>query len=187
MGVVAYQFPEQVLPYGRPTAPTTCTYSSAPFNLEQALLLEHTHALLFQVGTLSDARFVLLTAHIGEPRSQLDREGYSTAKESSEKQARALAAQWGKFLLDPQAPYDADALTETVDPLFDALSRLGAGAIDLRGLSPERANGVHLAVVLRATFSTRELTPGWDEALEVARKALQRDHLDETDALVGMI
>lgn len=126
-------------------------------------------------------------SRIGTQESQLDSAGFKDARKKIVDEAKDMEAQWGKLVLERNAEVTANALSATVKPLFKALSSLGAGAIDLRSLPAERVNGVHLAVVLRATLSQKELTPGWEEALEVARAALRRDGIDEADALIGMI
>jgi hypothetical protein len=136
---------------------------------------------------ITDARFTALPPQPGTQRSLLDSEGFERVRSEGLTAVRTLATQWKKRLLDREAPVSANALTSTVKPVFHALSSLGAEAIDLRNLPVEQVNGVHLAVVLRATLSFKERTPGWEEALQVARAALQRDRIDENDALIGLI
>lgn len=96
-------------------------------------------------------------------------------------------APWKLLVLDPSARIDAETLSQTTIPLFKSLSGGGPLAIDLTDLPQDRINGVHLAVVLRATFGRRHDTPGWDDALNQARIALRRDGLNEGDALMGLI
>jgi type I restriction enzyme R subunit len=93
---------------------------------------------------------------------------------------------WKSLVIDPAAKIDAEALSKTTMPLFKALSAGGPKSIDLTNLPQDRINGVHLAVVLRATFARRHETPGWDDALTQARIALKRDGLSEDDALMGL-
>jgi hypothetical protein len=70
---------------------------------------------------------------------------------------------------------------------MQALLAYGPAAIDLRGLPVDRVNGMHLAVVLRATFSRKAQTPGWDQALVIAQAALQRDNISVASALGGLL
>lgn len=96
-------------------------------------------------------------------------------------------APWKKLVLNPTAKADAASLYETTMPLFQALADGGPQSIDLTDLPFERVNGVHLAVVLRATFSHKHEVLGWQEALHKARMALRRDGLSEQDALMGLL
>jgi hypothetical protein len=139
-----------------------------------------------EIKTISGARFLIFLKRPGTDTSPLDCDGFSKARERSTEETKALAAKWMSLMLDKSAPVNANALTKTVKPLFEALSRYGAGAVDLRGLRAEQVNGVHLAVVLRATFSRKQQTLGWEHALSVARDALRRDGLEDDDALAGL-
>ncbi|MNX82943.1 hypothetical protein D3C86_1146860 [compost metagenome] len=94
---------------------------------------------------------------------------------------------WKKLVLNPSAKIDAASLSETTMPLFQALADGGPQSIDLADLPLERVNGVHLAVVLRATFSRKHEVSGWHEALHKARTALRRDGISEEDALMGLL
>jgi len=139
--------------------------------------------------SISNAQFASM---VGQPTTEmadslLDSVGFKTARTAHQKEIAELAAGWKRQLLDRHAELSANALTKTVKPVFKALTLFGAGAVDLRGLSVETVNGVHLAVVLRATLTRKAQTLGWSEALSVARAALQRDGIDETDALAGLI
>lgn len=139
--------------------------------------------------SISDAKFAPM---VGRPitemaESLLDSVGFKAARTAHQKAISELAATWKQQLLNRHAELSANALTKTVKPVFKALTLYGAGAIDLRGLSADTVNGVHLAVILRATLTRKSMTPGWSEALSVARTALHRDGIDETDALAGLI
>ena len=70
---------------------------------------------------------------------------------------------------------------------FEALVELGPGSINLNGLVASRVQGEHLASILRMTSSFRDLTPGWEFALEVAKDALSRGGVDYREALAGLI
>ena len=109
------------------------------------------------------------------------------AQQESAMAIAELARRWKKSLLDVTASKTSKALGETIDPLFEAMLQFGASAIDLRNLPVERVNGIHLAVILRATLTRKEETPGWEEALEVAKQALQREGIDIEDALGGLL
>jgi len=91
---------------------------------------------------------------------------------------------WSTYVLDRSAPTDLDAMTDTVDWLFDALDR--EELIDLRNLDPNTVNGEQLCLVLRATYSIQDQVPGWHKALEVARAALIQVNVDPADALIGL-
>lgn len=97
-----------------------------------------------------------------------------------------ISAFWKKFLLDPIAPNDVDAISVTVEYIFEAISQFGPGAIDLNKLAEDRVSGEHLAAILRATSTWKSLIPGWKAALHVAEIALVRVGIDPQDALVGL-
>jgi hypothetical protein len=62
--------------------------------------------------------------------------------------------------------------------------------IDFTDLPLDQVNGMQLAVALRATnprlLKDRSKILGWDEALQVAKQALQRDDLNWEHALSGL-
>ncbi len=139
------------------------------------------------VEGMTRSKLFTIAAEIGVLNSYLDSDGYAREVESRANEVNAFSTQWKAQVLNRNAAVTANALTGTVKPVFQALTVLGAGAIDLRDLPAEQVNGVHLAVVLRATFKLRNRTPGWKDALAIARQALARDGLEERDALVGLI
>ncbi len=94
---------------------------------------------------------------------------------------------WQRHLFDINASADVDTLSETVESVLDVLAELGPAAIDLTGLSARNVQGEHLAAVLRATATWDSQTPGWFDALQVAKLALQREKIDPLDALYGLI
>lgn len=98
-----------------------------------------------------------------------------------------LTAQWKTSLLDRDSGRRSRDLSKTVEPVMQALLAFGPSAIDLRDLPLERVNGLHLAVVLRVTFTQKEQTPGWTQALAVARAALRRENVSEASALSGLL
>lgn len=89
---------------------------------------------------------------------------------------------WSKYLFDPTAPDDVDAMTETVGWLFEDL--LAGNPIDLTGLKSDEINPYHLAVILRGTYTRQDIIPGWREAYFVAKEALSKE--DAEDALLGL-
>jgi hypothetical protein len=119
--------------------------------------------------------------------SLLDSVAFEFQKTRNQREAQSLALRWKHSVLLPSAPWDADALDQTVEPLFEALIKLGPSAIDLRGLRADQVNGMHLAVVLRGTFAVKHQTLGWQEALRVAEAALRRQALPPEQALLGLL
>lgn len=95
--------------------------------------------------------------------------------------------QWKRYVFDPSSPTDVDAISETVDRVFDVISEFGPGALSLVGIRPEKVQGEHLAAVLRASSSWADTVPGWRDALNVAALALSNAGIDPNDALYGMI
>jgi hypothetical protein len=136
--------------------------------------------------TISRIRFCEIAKTLGMVKIQSSYESFEIVRRQSETGATALAAKWKAMLLDRNAPVNAKALTATVKPIFQALSWFGAGAVDLSDLPVESVNGMHLAVILRATYSRKSQTFGWDRALDVAREALKRDGINEAHALAGL-
>lgn len=94
---------------------------------------------------------------------------------------------WKRHLFDLNAPTDVDALSETVESILEVLSEHGPAAIDLTNLSDNGVQGEHLAAILRTTATWDCQTPGWLQALQVAKLALQREGVDPQDALYGLI
>lgn len=133
------------------------------------------------------ARFDSKVAGVGASASPMDSLSYQSARAEIIRKREAYASQWRACVLSPNAQLTADALTETTRPVFEALLELGDWAIDLSGLQAEQVNGVHLAVILRATFRHKKTTKGWDEALQVARQAVVRMGLEERKVLSGLI
>lgn len=120
-------------------------------------------------------------------KSPLDSSAYRAARSRASVIREAYAKEWKEHVLNPQAEVSANALTKTVRPVIRALLELGPGGVDLSDLPHGRVNGVHLAVVLRATLRRQVATPGWEEALEKARYALARDRIDEAKVLSGLL
>jgi hypothetical protein len=133
------------------------------------------------------ARFDSKSAGVGAGASPLDSLSYKSARAEIDRRREEFAQQWRACVLDSNAELTADALTETARPVFEALLELGDWAVDLSGLSAERVNGVHLAVILRATLRHKSTTKGWEEALNVAREAVIRMGLPERKVLSGLI
>ncbi len=95
--------------------------------------------------------------------------------------------EWNKYLTDVNAPVDVDALTETIGYVFQTMHKYGAGAVNLCNVQSSSVNGEHLAAILRATSSVKNFTPGWTNALEVAKTALSNQGVVVEDALFGLI
>lgn len=135
---------------------------------------------------ISNARIFVILGSASSSDSPLDGEAFRQASKERQREFTSLETQWKAQVLGPNSGVDAKSLTKTVKVVFQAVTQYGGAAIDLRDLPQERVNGMQLAVVLRATMARRELTKGWAEALEVARAALRRDGLDDSDALSGL-
>ncbi len=136
-------------------------------------------------GGMSGARFDSQSE--AAQTAQLDSALYRSARFSEAKKREEFNRQWRERVLLPDAPLTANALTETAKPVFEALLELGDWAIDLSGLCPSEVNGVHLAVILRATLRHKQTTKGWESALEVARQALRLANVDERKVLSGLV
>lgn len=95
--------------------------------------------------------------------------------------------QWKRYVFDPSAPTDVDAISETVDRVFDVISEYGPGSLSLADVQPNNVQGEHLAAVLRASSSWADAVPGWHDALQIAATALANSGIDPNDALYGMI
>lgn len=135
---------------------------------------------------ISRVRYFQITTTTGMTRIKSGCDLFENMRKQSEIGASELATSWKAMLLDPNAPVNAKALTSTVKPIFQALSWFGAGAVDLRNLPVDSVNGMHLAVILRATYTRKSQTFGWDQALTIARQALTRDGISAADALAGL-
>jgi hypothetical protein len=137
--------------------------------------------------TISGAQFNSIPSSPNARSSQLDSHAYLAAKALQQRTIENLNSAWKSQVLDSSAGILANDLTKTVKAIFQVMTSIGPAAIDLGDLPSEKVNGVHLAVVLRATMAKKEQTRGWATALETARAALRRDGLDEADALSGLI
>lgn len=135
--------------------------------------------------TLSGAQFYANPAT--SAASPLDAPSYQSERARTISIRDRYTKEWKSRVLDKSTEVSANALTTTLRSVMAALMELGPGAIDLTGLPHNRVNGHHLAIVLRATLRRRETTPGWTNALEVARYALSYDGFDETTVLSGLI
>jgi len=152
----------------------------------------HANFIANEVGVLagisiSNARF------IGKPRlgalqdAMLETSNYRTAQIKMSDESQLLSSRWKKLVLDPAAGKKSKDLTRTTEPVFDALLRVGPAAIDLRNLPEDSINGMHLAVVLRVTFSRRNQVPGWAKALQTAIKTLKSSGANVELVLAGLI
>ncbi len=92
---------------------------------------------------------------------------------------------WLRRVLDPNISGTSAELTKTTRAVFEVLARYGARAINLAGFG-DRVNGMHLAMVLRATADELEGTEAWENALVVARSSLERAGIDPSIALYGL-
>lgn len=112
---------------------------------------------------------------------------FSIEKENKDKAIAESAKKWKFFLLNAGSAADLDALTETVEGLFDSIEEFGVAAVDLRGLDPAEIQPDHLAAILRATATVHDQVPGWSVALKVAEAAFVSLGQDPGDALFGLI
>jgi hypothetical protein len=109
---------------------------------------------------------------------------------AAEAQTAAIAHfsnQWKEYVFDTAASGDVDAISKTIERVFETVVQFGPQSIDLRNLSADQVNGEHLAASLRATFVWRENVPGWQDARAVAAAALQRVGINPADALLGLM
>lgn len=98
-----------------------------------------------------------------------------------------LEAGWKDRVLNCKLTVDSAELTRTAKSVMAALTKFGDEAIDLSALPADRVNGMHLAVLLRATWTRKESTKGWKTALGIARAALANQGVDPSEALIGMV
>lgn len=97
-----------------------------------------------------------------------------------------MNAKWKNNLFNLELGYGAKDLIKTTKPLMAFLLQFGAGSVDLSNLNSDKINGMHLAVVLRATAEKKSEVKGWIEALEVAKKALDNQKINPEEALIGL-
>jgi hypothetical protein len=145
-----------------------------------------------QVGSKSsDVYFVLGGDYQGSVIDRLgsfeDTIAFLIEKNSNDKAMAESTKKWKYLLLNPNSAADLDALTETVDSLFDSIEDFGAAAVDLRGLDAAQVQPDHLAAILRATATVHDQVPGWAVALKVAEDAFVSLGQDPGDALFGLI
>ena len=92
---------------------------------------------------------------------------------------------WLQRVLDPHISGSAVELTRTTRAVFETLAHHGANAINLADLSGQ-VNGMHLAMVLRATADELDGTETWKKALAIARTSLEHVGIDPDIALYGL-
>jgi hypothetical protein len=122
--------------------------------------------------------WVFTHASSGEVVEMASRKSYRLA---------AAAKKWQRYVLDPHAIADVDALTETVEATLDFISEFGPSVLSLEGIRSESVQCEHLAAVLRASSTWRDEVPGWSKAVDVSRAAALAADLDPNDVLYGMI
>ena len=93
---------------------------------------------------------------------------------------------WQRYLLDPAASTDVDALSESVESVLETIDKDGPAAISLLQLDSTKVQGEHLATILRTTFRWRAQVPGWNSALAIAEAALRREGINPEEALYGL-
>lgn len=91
---------------------------------------------------------------------------------------------WLQRVLDQRLAGNSTELTRTTRAVFTVLAKHGPQAIKLDEFGP--VNGMHLAMVLRATADELDNTASWKKALSVARLALESSGVDPKIALYGL-
>lgn len=138
--------------------------------------------------TITDLKFsVGLIPAANKKLSILDSQSYLAELNKSSAAIEKNAANWKRYIFDLSAPNDVDALSETIEAIYDAIDRYGPGSVNLATLPTTAINGEHLAAILRSTYSFRNQIIGWDHAREIAIKALQSASIDIDDALAGLL
>jgi hypothetical protein len=99
---------------------------------------------------------------------------------------RQRASLWRRHLLNPSAPTDVDAISETVDSILDAVALFGPEHVDLSALDLTFANAEHVVAVLRATFMWRAAVPGWRATLAATPDLLTQCGLSPASILKGL-
>jgi hypothetical protein len=92
---------------------------------------------------------------------------------------------WLQRVLDPRLEGNSTELTKTTRAVFGVLAKHGPQVINLDGFT--RVNGMHLAMVLRATADELDNTNSWKKALGLARSALESSGVDPKIALYGLL
>jgi hypothetical protein len=95
-----------------------------------------------------------------------------------------LHEQWKSRILDKSLPCTADAMTPTVDLLFDML--INEEIVDFSWMKAEDINPSQVAVSLRGTWSHQDLVAGWDHGYQVAKSALITTGESWEDMLYGL-
>lgn len=98
-----------------------------------------------------------------------------------------LESTWRGRILNPVLPASQSELTKTAKSVMEAIAKFGDEAIDLTILPADRINAKHLAVLLRATWTRKQATKGWKDALEATRTALANQGVNPDEALIGMV
>lgn len=99
----------------------------------------------------------------------------------------SIKERWEMYLYDVDASVDVDDISETVDAVLEVVSQFGPSGINFSELRTDDVNGEHLAAMLRTTFTWRHRVTGWHAALGVAERALNKAHVEPTEALFGLL
>ncbi|MES2046791.1 MAG: hypothetical protein V4447_00205 [Pseudomonadota bacterium] len=116
-----------------------------------------------------------------------DGASFSTIQHQQSVEKIKLSAIWKQHVSDVTASTDVDTLSETIENVFELMSRFGPSAISLTDITANRLNGEHLAAVLRLTFHYRSEVAGWDNALNMAIEVMKETGIDYEDALTGLV
>lgn len=139
----------------------------------------------------SDVYFVLGNDYQGVASDRLgsfeDTIAFLIEKKNNDEAIAESTSKWKELLFNANSVADLDALTETVDALFDSIEEFGPAVVDLRGLVSTKIQPDHLAAILRATATVHDQVPGWAAALKVAEEAFVSLGQDPGDALFGLI
>lgn len=136
-----------------------------------------THTQVFNFSKNSAHSKALSTHLTRSPREALE----LTIEIEKERIYKALE----RNLLEPAVASDVDAISDTVEHVYELLSKWGPAALDFHRFLLAK-NPIHVAAMLRVSVDVKDLVLGWDTALAYAIDLSTSCDLDVDDVLFGL-
>lgn len=174
--------------FNRPSVSDMAEYNDRPLdNIEYQMMksMRQAYPNLSGIYRFADNQFGLLS----DTRAPWmnDCAHFSTIQHQQSIEKIKLTAIWKHHVSDITASTDVDTLSETIESVFEFMSRFGSSAFNLTNITADRLNGEHLAAVLVLTFPHRAQVAGWENALKMTIEVMKATGVDYKDALTGLV
>lgn len=112
--------------------------------------------------------------------------GVAIERRSAQELLAQSLSRWKLHAYSSNSSDDVDAISETVQYIFETLEQLGAYAIDLSDVREDSIHPEHMAAVLRATYQCKSQVKGWTDALNCAKNAAMATGKNIQDIFFGL-